>query len=129
MTKLWSLESPEGQCCMSTFIAADQLSNRATSGEYWLAKYTQEALYEQGPAVLFRKYDLDVLVLPAEFSAARLGAVGRLPVGSVPLGCDGINLPFGMAFVGKRYDEGAVIRAMAASEAKFPARKVPSTLE
>ncbi|KAL6412538.1 Amidase [Ilyonectria robusta] len=129
MTKLWSLESPEGQCCMSTFIAADQLSNRDTSGEYWLAKHTQEALYEQGPAVLFRKHDLDVLVLPTEFSAARLGAVGRLPVGNVPLGYDGINLPFGMAFVGRRYDEGAVIRAMSAFEAKFPARKVPSTLE
>ncbi|KAF7552349.1 hypothetical protein G7Z17_g4394 [Cylindrodendrum hubeiense] len=129
MIKLWSLESPEGQCCMSTFVAADQVGDRDTSGEYWLAKYTQEALHEQGPAVLFRKYNLDVLVLPTEFSSARLGAVGRLPVGSVPLGYDSINLPFGMAFVGNRYDEGSVIRAMSAFEAKFPARQLPPTLE
>jgi len=94
-----------------------------------LAKNTQARQYQEGPAVLFEKYRLDVLVLPTEFSPSRLGAVGKLPVGSIPLGYDDINLPFGMAFVGRRYDEGSVIRSMSAYEANFPARKVPHLLE
>ncbi|KAJ5404971.1 hypothetical protein N7465_006255 [Penicillium sp. CMV-2018d] len=105
--KLRDLESPEGQCCFPVLVAANQMGDRSTSGEYWL----------------------DVLVLPTEFSYSRLGAVGRPPVGSVPLGYDDINLPFGMAFVGRRYDEGSVIRSMSAYEANFPRRKVPHLLE
>jgi hypothetical protein len=68
-----------------------------------LAKNTQARLYQEGPAVLFEKFRLDVLVLPTESSSSRLGAVGRLPVGSVPLGYDDINPPFSMAFVGRWY--------------------------
>ena len=128
MVKWWSLESPEGQCCFPTFIAADQVGNRESSGEYWLAKYAQKRLYEEGPAAIFRNYNLDLIVLPTEFNSARLGAVGWLPVGTVPLGYDDIKMPFGLAFVGKRYDEGTVIRAMSAYEANFPARRVPTTL-
>ncbi|KAF4972518.1 hypothetical protein FSARC_942 [Fusarium sarcochroum] len=124
--KLRDLEFPEDKCCIPTLVAADQLGNRTGSREYWLAKHAQNRLYEEGQAVLFKKYDLDVLVLPTEFSASRLGAVGRLPVGTVPLGYDDINLPFGLAFVGRRYDEGTVIRAMSAYEANFAARKVPN---
>ncbi|KAJ5110017.1 hypothetical protein N7532_002662 [Penicillium argentinense] len=127
--KLWDLVSPEGQCCFPVLVAVDQLGDRSTSGEYWLSKNTQACLYQEGPAVLFEKYRLDVLVLPTEFSSSRLGAVGILPVGSVPLGYDDINLPFGMAFLGRRYDEGSVIRSMSAYEANFPARKVPHLLE
>lgn len=66
--------------------------------------------------------------MPTEFSSSRLGAVGRLPVGTVPLGYDEINLPFGMAFIGPRYNEGLVIRAMSAYEANFPLRKSPDLL-
>ncbi|KAM0546456.1 hypothetical protein ACHAPJ_010812 [Fusarium lateritium] len=126
--KLRDLELPGDKCCIPTFIAADQLGDRTHSGEYWLAKNAQDRLYEEGQAVLFQKYDLDVLVLPTEFSAARLGAVGRLPVGTVPLGYDDINLPYGLAFVGHRYDEATVIRAMSAYEANFADRKVPQLL-
>ncbi|CAG7921935.1 unnamed protein product [Penicillium olsonii] len=54
MVEWWSLESPEGQCCFPTFIASDQVTDRDTSGEYWLAKYAQERLYEEGPASIFR---------------------------------------------------------------------------
>lgn len=128
MVKWWNLESPEGQCCFPTFIAADQIGYRETSGEYWLARYGQDRLYEEGPAVIFRKYDLDVIALPTEFNSARLGAVGRLPVGNVPLGYDHIQLPFGLSFVGRRYDDETVIRAMSAYEANFPLRRVPTTL-
>ncbi|KAJ5873265.1 hypothetical protein N7455_003808 [Penicillium solitum] len=113
--KLWDLESPEGQCCFPVLVSADQLGDRSTSGEYWLAKNTQTRLYQEGLAVLFEKYRLDVLVLSTEFSSSRLGAVGRLPVG--------------MAFVGRQYDEGSVIRSMSAYEANIPARKVPHLLE
>ncbi|CAI7591325.1 unnamed protein product [Penicillium viridicatum] len=122
--KLWDLESPEGQCCFPVL----QLGDRSTSGEYWLAKNTQGHLYQEDPAVLFEKYRLDVLVLPTEFSSSRLGAVGRLPVGSVPLGYDDINLPFGMALMGPRYDEESVIRSMSAYEANSPRGKVPHLL-
>lgn len=127
--KLSDLESPPGKCCFPTFVAADQLDERDTSGEYWLAKHTQDRLHQEGPAVVFRQHELDVLVLPTEFQSARLGAVGRLPVGTVPLGYDDINLPYGLAFVGDRYDEGTVLKAMAAYEAHFPTREVPKTLE
>ncbi|CAG8213152.1 unnamed protein product [Penicillium olsonii] len=129
MVEWWSLESPKGQCCFPTFIASDQVTDRDTSVEYWLAKYTQERLYEDGPAAIFRDYNLDVIVLPTEFNSARLGAVGRLPVGTVPLGYDDIELPFGLAFVEQRHDEGTVIRAMSAYEANFPPRRVPTTLK
>jgi hypothetical protein len=44
-----------------------------------LAKNTQARLYQEGPAVLFEKYRLDVLVLQTEFSSSRLGAVGIIP--------------------------------------------------
>lgn len=122
------LESPKGRGGQATFVAIDQVSDRSTSGEYWLAKYTQDALHKEGTEAVFRLYDLDVLLVPTEPNAARLGAVGRLPVGTVPLGYDEIGLPFGMAFVGKRYDEGSVLRAMSAFEANFPARHPPSLL-
>lgn len=105
------------------------MGDRSTSGEYWLAKNIQARLYQEDPAVLFEKYRLDTLVLPTEFTSSRLGAVGILLVRSVPLGYDDINLPFGMAFVGRRYDEGSVIRSIFAYEANFPARKVPHLLE
>ncbi|KAJ5480172.1 hypothetical protein N7530_005681 [Penicillium desertorum] len=107
--KLWDLESPEGQCCFPVLVTADQLGDRSTSGEYWLAKNTQARLYQEGPAVLFEKFRLDVLVLPTESSSSRLGAVGRLPVGSVPLGYDDINPPFGMAFVGRCIEDGTTL--------------------
>lgn len=57
-----------------------------------MAKNTQTRLYQEGLAVLFEKYRLDVLVLSTEFSSSRLGAVGRLPVGSVSLGYDDSGL-------------------------------------
>lgn len=60
-------------------------------------------------------------------SRLRLGAVGILPVGSVPLGHDDINLPLGMAFVGRRYDGN--LSFMSVYEADFPVRKVPHLLE
>lgn len=50
-------------------------------------------------------------------------------IGTVRLGYDEIKLPYGLAFVGDRYDEGAVLRAMSAFEAHFPVREVPITLE
>ncbi|KAF5601401.1 glutamyl-tRNA(Gln) amidotransferase subunit A [Fusarium pseudoanthophilum] len=121
-------EYPE-TCCFPTFVAADQLGDKATSGAYWLGKNFYNQLYEEGPVALYREHQLDLLVLPSEYGAARFGPVGRQPVGSVPLGYDEIGLPFGMAFVGKRYDEGTVIRAMSAYEAHFPKRKVPSLLK
>ncbi|KAK6221701.1 Amidase [Colletotrichum tabaci] len=122
-------EHPEDKCCFPTFVAADQVGDRGTSAEYWLAKQTQERLHEEGPAVLFAKYNLDVIAVPTDFDASRMGAVGRLPVGTAPLGYDDIGLPFGIAFIGKRYDEGSVIRAMSAYEAHFPPRQVPSLLK
>lgn len=122
-------EYPDEKCCFPTLIAADQVGERDTSWEYWLAKQTQERLHEEGPAVLFEKYNLDILVMPTDFGSARLGAVGRLPVGNAPLGYDNIGLPFGVSFIGKRYDEGSVIRALSAFEARFPARRVPDLLE
>lgn len=70
-----------------------------------------------------------MLVLPTEFSSSRLGAGGIFPVGSVPLGYDDINLLFGIAFVGRRYNEGSVIRSMSAYEENFCARKVLYLLE
>jgi amidase len=123
------LEFPPGKCCQDTFLAADQLGPRNTSAEYWYAKWVQQQLNEEGIEYAFREYDLDLLLVPTEGSAARLGAVGRCPVGNVPVGYDEINLPFGMSFVGRKYDEPTVIRAMSAYEANFPARRTPPTLD
>lgn len=117
------------RCCFPTFIAADQTSPRNASTEYWRAKETQDRLHAEGPVAIFQRYELDLLVLPTEFMAARFGAVGRMPVGTVPLGYDDIGLPFGLAFVGKRYDEPSVFRAMSAYEAHFPGRKSPALLQ
>ncbi|PSN59692.1 hypothetical protein BS50DRAFT_640654 [Corynespora cassiicola Philippines] len=123
------LEFPPGTCCQGTFVAADQLGPRENSAEYWYAKSVQQQLNEEGTKYAFRVNKLDLLLLPTEGSAARLGAVGRCPVGTVPVGYDTINLPYGMSFVGQRYDEPTVFRAMSAYEAKFPVRKAPPTLD
>ncbi|KAL1634239.1 hypothetical protein SLS58_010783 [Diplodia intermedia] len=122
------LEFPPGYCCQDTLVAANELGQRDTSGEYWYAKWVQQQLNEEGIEYLFREYGLDLLLVPSEGGASRLGAVGRCPVGTVPVGYDEINLPYGMAFVGKRYDEPSVLRAMSAFEAHFPPRAVPPTL-
>ncbi|KAF2621872.1 amidase signature enzyme [Macroventuria anomochaeta] len=123
------LEFPPGKCCQDTFLAADQLGPRNTSGDYWYAKWLQQRLNEEGIEYAFREYTIDLLLVPTEGSSARLGAIGRCPVGNVPVGYDEINLPYGMSFVGRRYDEPMVIRAMSAYEANFPARRVPPTLD
>ncbi|KAK2018405.1 amidase signature enzyme [Colletotrichum eremochloae] len=123
------LESAPGVYGQDSFLAADQTGPRNTSSEYWHAKYVQEQLGKDGIEAVFRLHKLDVLAVPTEGSASRFGAVGRCPVGNVPVGYDEINLPFGMSFVGKRYDEASVLRAMAAFEANFPARELPPTLD
>ncbi|KAH7303806.1 amidase signature domain-containing protein [Stachybotrys elegans] len=123
------LESPPGICCQNGFLAADQLGPKNSSAEYWWAKWQQQQLNEEGIEYVFRHYKIDVMLVPTEGAASRLGAVGRCPIGNVPVGYDDIGLPFGMAFVGQRYDEPAVFRAMSAYEAHFPAREVPSTLD
>ncbi|KDN59835.1 putative glutamyl-tRNA(Gln) amidotransferase subunit A [Colletotrichum sublineola] len=123
------LESAPGVYGQDSFLAADQTGPRNTSSEYWHAKYVQEQLGKDGIEAVFRLHKLDVLAVPTEGSASRFGAVGRCPVGNVPVGYDEINLPFGMSFVGKRYDEATVLRAMAAFEANFPARELPPTLD
>lgn len=122
------LESPPGRRGQPTFIAANQLQDRSISAEYWKAKRAQNKLHRDGPDALFRLYNVDLLLVPTEGYAARFAAVGKLPVGTVPLGYDQIGMPFGMAFIGNRYDEPAVIRAMSAFEANFPQRRVPSLL-
>lgn len=124
-----ALEFPPGICCQDAFLAADQLGPKNTSSEYWWAKAQQQQLNEEGIEYVFRHYKLDVLLVPTEGAASRLGAVGRCPVGNVPVGVDEIGLPFGMAFVGRRYDEPMVLRAMAAYEAHFPARPVPDLVD
>ena len=123
------LEFPSGICCQDAFIAADQVGPKNSSAEYWWSKYQQQQLNEEGIEYIFRHYDVDVMLVPTEGAASRLGAVGRCPVGNVPVGQDEINLPFGMSFVGKKYDEPVVLRAMSAYEAHFPARLVPSLLD
>ncbi|KAK7742401.1 hypothetical protein SLS53_004547 [Cytospora paraplurivora] len=125
----YDLEFPAGQCCQATFVAADQTGDRATSGEYWLAKWHQDRLNTEGMDVTERQNDLDLFLVPTEGLASRMGAIGRRPVGTVPLGYDDINLPFGMAFVGKQYDEPTVLRAMWAYEQAFPKRALPPTLD
>lgn len=88
-----------------------------------------ERLYIDGMQASMRLLDLDVLLLPTEASSSRPGVIARSPVGTVPVGHSDINLPFGMSFVGKSYDEPTVLRAMYAYEQNFPAREVPSTLD
>ncbi|KAH8728262.1 hypothetical protein GQ44DRAFT_769772 [Phaeosphaeriaceae sp. PMI808] len=123
------LESPPGICCQESFLATDQLGPKNSSAEYWWGKFQQQQLNEEGIEYVFRHYDLDVLLVSAEGAAFRLGAVGRCPVGNVTVGHDEIGLPFGMSFVGKRYDEPTVLRTMSAYKAHFPARPVPSLLD
>lgn len=123
------LEFPPGQCCQATFLNANNLPPRASSAEYWIAQYHQQRLDVEGMQVTMRQHDLDLFVVPTEGYSARMGAIGRRPVGTVPLGYDGINLPFGLAFVGRSYDEGTVLRAMYAFEKAFPKRQVPPTLD
>jgi amidase len=123
------LEFPPGTCCQATFNSADQLGKRETSAEYWIAKWHQDRLNTEGMEVTMRQHELDLFLVPTEGFAARMGAIGRRPVGTVPLGYDDINLPFGLAFIGKPYDEPTVLRAMYAFEKSFPKRHVPPTLD
>ncbi|RFU32807.1 hypothetical protein B7463_g3586, partial [Scytalidium lignicola] len=124
-----ALEFPEGRCCQATFVAANELGDKATSAEYWLAKYAMDQLYINGIAATMRQHNLDLLLIAGTSGASRLGAIGRMPVGVVPVGLDDIGMPFGMMFVGKRFDEPTVLRAMYAYEKNFPPRALPPTLE
>ncbi|RDW75523.1 hypothetical protein BP6252_06665 [Coleophoma cylindrospora] len=123
------LESPPGECCQATFIAADQTEDRQNSGEYWLSQFSLQRLYIDGLEATMRLHNLDVVLVPTESEASRLGVLARGPVGTVPLGYSDINLPFGMSFIGKSYDEPTVLRAISAYEANFPKRAVPPTLD
>ena len=50
------------------------------------------------------------------------------PIVTVPLGTLETGEPFGLSFIGTKYSEPILIRLMAAYEAAFPARVVPSQL-
>ena len=124
------LEFPGGEhCCQISFLHDLQSTTPDASAEYWKIQYELDRLYDEQIMAVFRLYDLDVLLVPTRTDPARLGTLGRAPVGTVPLGYQYNGLPFGMSFAAKPYDEPTVLRAMYAWEANFPKRKVPSTLE
>lgn len=112
-----------------SFVGAQAMPDRQSSRNYWASKYDIESLYTQELVPAYEKYNLDVLVIPAEGGLPRPGVIGRMPVGTVPVGIREDGRAFGVGFVGKRFDEGTVIKAMSGYEAAFGERPLPPTLD
>jgi len=71
---------------------------------------------QEGLNAVFAKYpDLTALVLPSEGYSTTPAAIAGFPIATVPLGYyTDSGAPFGLAFIGKQYDEPSLLRVMSA---------------
>jgi len=70
----------------------------------------------QGLDAVFARYpNLTALVVPSEGNSSMPAAIAGYPMANVPLGYHkDSGAPFGLAFIGRQYDEGSLIRIMSA---------------
>ncbi|MBW5445577.1 amidase [Cohnella sp. CFH 77786] len=99
-----------------------------TSGTMTEPEYIRDRLKdwrmsrEEGIDKLMDKHRLDALFCPGVTDSP---AVAGYPAVMVPAGCRADGLPFGVSFVGKPYEEPALLRFAYAFEQAHPARVAP----
>ncbi|GAA6041361.1 hypothetical protein JCM8097_007685 [Rhodosporidiobolus ruineniae] len=113
----------------STIIGAQAMPHPDDSPAYWKSQYEMQRLYLEQILPAYDKYDLDLILSPSEADPTRLGTIGHLPCGTVPVAQRENGGPYGMTFVGRRYDEKTVLRAMSGWEAVSTPRAVPPLLD
>lgn len=121
-------ESNEDNYGQATFIGAIQTGERQSSAEYWLSRFSMQSLYVDEVESLYRRYDLDLILVPSESDAAQIGVIAHAPVGNVPVGQLANGRPIGIALTAKPFDEPTLIKAMAGLEAHIK-RPLPATLD
>ncbi|GAA5850323.1 hypothetical protein JCM8547_001831 [Rhodosporidiobolus lusitaniae] len=117
------------QLGQSTIVGAWAMQHPNESVEYWQAQYDLQRVYLEQILPAYDSYGLDLLVAPSEADPTRIGTIGMMPCGTVPVAQRPNGAPYGLTFVGRRYAEGTVLRAMSGWEATQGARPVPSTLD
>lgn len=81
---------------------------------------------DRGIDETFKKYDINVLVGPAEGSLTKFAAAAGYPIATLPLGYLDFNgRPHALAAIAAAHQEPILIQLQSAWEGSFPARKPP----
>lgn len=116
---------PPGYCCQENFDAA--LLTSPDSEAYRAAKRTaRRNSQENGIDYALRKFNVSVIVVPAEGPSSAMAALSGYPIATAPLGyLADEERPFGIAVFATAGKENSLLRFLAAWEKTFPARKAP----
>ncbi|KAJ9094307.1 hypothetical protein QFC20_006935 [Naganishia adeliensis] len=123
------IEFAPGECCQQTMVAS--FGTPGTNSSEYLAARAANVMIgaTNGIDAVLDQYGLDALVLPSEGFATGPPAIVGYPIVTVPLGTlNSTGAPFGLSFIGRKWSEPTLIALMAAYDANFPPRAVPSQL-
>jgi amidase len=82
---------------------------------------------EKGIDAVFKKYDINIVIGPAESSLTVFAATAGYPIASLPVGYLDFNgRPHGLAAIASAHQEALLIQLQSAWEASFPARIPPA---
>ena len=120
-----AMEMPPGYCCQENFEAA--LSTSPDSEAYRVAKRTaRKNSQENGIDYALRKFNVSVIMVPAEGPSSAMAALSGYPIATAPLGyLAEEGRPFGIAVFATAGREHSLLKFLAAWEKTFPARKAP----
>ena len=91
-----------------------------------LLEHARSVGKDRGLDETFKKYDINVLIGPAESSITQFAAAAGYPIATLPLGYLDFNgRPHGLAAVSAAHQEALLIQLQSAWESSFPARKPP----
>ena len=91
-----------------------------------LLEHAQSVGKDRGLDETFKKYDINVLIGPAESSIIKFAAAAGYPIATLPLGYLDFNgRPHALAAVSAAHQEALLIQLQSAWESVSPARKPP----
>ncbi|KAM0801933.1 amidase signature domain-containing protein [Usnea florida] len=98
-----------------------------TSKEYdHLVEHARNVARGSGIDEVFREYDINIILGPAESAITQFAAAAGYPIATLPLGYLDFNgRPHGLAAIAVAHQEARLIQLQSAWEATFPARKTP----
>jgi len=78
---------------------------------------------------VMKELDIDVILGTMEMCVGGFASLAGYPVATMPLGIfERAGRPFGWVMIARKHEEGKLLRVMAAWEASFPPRAVPTLL-
>lgn len=94
-----------------------------------LKERVQRLAGEETIGRVMKELGLDTIVGTMEMMFVGFAALAGYPCATMPLGVFEISgRPFGFCLIARKHDEGKLLRVMAACEATFPQRAIPSLL-